>query len=96
MQPANDGNSSMLKTIFDHVIGQILRLVEKQIDEVGDGGNCVKVRSYRFINFLNGLTLINRQYCSWAASAQTDICLTSSNKLTSGPVSRFFRPMEGI
>lgn len=34
--------SSTLKTIFDHVIGQILRLVEKQIDEVSDKGNFVK------------------------------------------------------
>jgi hypothetical protein len=34
---------STLKTIFDHVIGKILRLVEKQIDEVRDRGSDVKV-----------------------------------------------------
>ncbi|KAH7081489.1 hypothetical protein BKA63DRAFT_462626 [Paraphoma chrysanthemicola] len=33
---------SVLKTIFDHVIGKILRLVEKQIDEVLDRGSQVK------------------------------------------------------
>ncbi|KAG9206733.1 hypothetical protein G6514_000018 [Epicoccum nigrum] len=33
---------STLKTIFDHVIGKILRLVEKQIDEVRDRGSDVK------------------------------------------------------
>ncbi|KAF1348323.1 hypothetical protein EJ07DRAFT_160131 [Lizonia empirigonia] len=32
----------MLKTTFDHIIGQVLRLVEKQITEVGDRGNDVK------------------------------------------------------
>lgn len=31
-----------LKTIFDHVIGKILRLVEKQIDEVKERGSDVK------------------------------------------------------
>jgi hypothetical protein len=35
--------STALKTIFDHVIGKILRLVEKQIDEVKDRGSEVKV-----------------------------------------------------
>ncbi|KAF2624867.1 actin-like ATPase domain-containing protein [Macroventuria anomochaeta] len=33
---------TMLKTIFDHVINQIMRLVEKQIDEVEDKGSNVK------------------------------------------------------
>ncbi|KAH7125733.1 hypothetical protein B0J11DRAFT_506551 [Dendryphion nanum] len=33
---------SVLKTVFDHVIGQIMRLVEKQIDEAQEKGNHVK------------------------------------------------------
>ncbi|KAF1830154.1 actin-like ATPase domain-containing protein [Decorospora gaudefroyi] len=33
---------SVLKTVFDHVIGQIMRLVEKQIDDAQENGNCVK------------------------------------------------------
>ncbi|KAJ4993517.1 Hsp70 family chaperone [Stagonosporopsis vannaccii] len=32
----------MLQTIFDHIIGQIMRLVDKQIDEVADKGSNVK------------------------------------------------------
>lgn len=39
----DDSNSTTLQTIFDHVIGKIERLVEKQIDEVSDTGNNVKV-----------------------------------------------------
>jgi hypothetical protein len=34
---------SILQTVFDHVIGQIMRLVEKQIDEAQERGNRVKV-----------------------------------------------------
>ncbi|KAF2870470.1 hypothetical protein BDV95DRAFT_607638 [Massariosphaeria phaeospora] len=33
---------SVLQTVFDHVIGQIMRLVEKQIDEVQERGNRAK------------------------------------------------------
>ncbi|KAF2643572.1 actin-like ATPase domain-containing protein [Massarina eburnea CBS 473.64] len=33
---------SVLQTVFDHVIGQIMRLVEKQIDEAQERGNRVK------------------------------------------------------
>jgi hypothetical protein len=34
---------SALKTIFDHIIGQIKELVDKQIDEAGERGSAVKV-----------------------------------------------------
>jgi hypothetical protein len=47
MRIIDNSNSSVLKTIFDHVIGQILRLVEKQVDQVGDAGNTVKVSETR-------------------------------------------------
>lgn len=43
MRDIDNNDSSALKTIFDHVIGQILRLIEKQVDQVGDAGNSVKV-----------------------------------------------------
>lgn len=33
----------MLKTVFDHVINQIMTLVEKQIDQAQDRGHNVKV-----------------------------------------------------
>jgi len=43
MRAIDIDNSLALKTIFDRVIGQILRLVEKQVDQVKDQGNTVKV-----------------------------------------------------
>jgi hypothetical protein len=43
MRIVDDSDRSALKTIFDHVIGQTLRLVEKQFDQMGDAGNTVKV-----------------------------------------------------
>lgn len=32
----------MLKTVFDHVINQIVKLVDKQVDEVQEGGHKVR------------------------------------------------------
>ena len=37
----------MLKTCFDHVCGQIINLVEKQIEDVEERGDSVKVNTSR-------------------------------------------------
>ena len=46
MQPyfsRTDLDRTMLKTCFDHVCGQIVNLVEKQIEDVEERGDSVKV-----------------------------------------------------
>jgi len=44
----NETDRTMVKTLFDHVIGQIMHLVGKQVDQVKDAGNDVKVRKTCF------------------------------------------------
>ena len=64
----------MLKTVFDHVINQIIALVENQIDEVQERNNRVKVKTI-IKELFHPLTKMDRLFSWLVVSDRTGTCI---------------------
>lgn len=69
---------SELRTVFDIVCGQVVNLVDRQIDEVAENGLSVTV-DLTYQDSCCLMLTMHRRFCWSADSERTDICMTGFN-----------------